>query len=591
LRWRLFSSHFLVLMLSAVLTAGVLLFAARRELMLDLEVRLSEEARLLARLFAPVLAQNPSAGAIGRLAESTLGSSQVHVLVLSPDGRVLGHTENDFKNYSRKLIPSEWLTGGNKAWSLFGPVVEGDVVWVSAPVVSGGRLVGAVGLSVPLEVVNARLRVFTFGILGVVLLATACAALLSLHFASALVRPLRRVISVVGRIAEGDLSQRAYVEAGDEVGELARNVNAMAEQLGKMLEDLAVSESTMRTVVSGMTDGIILTDPKGTVVLFNQAAERALGIRADQALGRTVLDATLHMQLSDMVKRALNERKTSTAEITLLYPQRRVLSAFVSPVETDRGIIGSVVVFHDLTETRRVEQMRREFIANASHELKTPLASIKLMVESLLAGAKDDPEVEEQFLSVIASETDRLVAIVEDMLQLSAIEAQETALRREEVSLCVPLQRVLETILPRLEAKSQKLTVEVPSEARFVGDAEAVERVLANLLDNAVKYTPDGGSISVAAEESDGKLVIKVADTGIGIPEEHQSRIFERFYRVDKARSRALGGTGLGLSIVKHLVEAMGGSVAVESTPGCGSTFTVVLPAAETDAMPACHKG
>lgn len=591
MRWRLFFSHFLVLMLSAALTAGVLLFAARRELMLDLEVRLAEEARLLARLFAPVLAQNPSAEAVSRLAGSTLGSSQLQVVVLSPDGRVLGRTKSSFEDHPRKLIPDEWLTGDNNSWRLFGPVVDGDNVCVSAPVVSGGRLVGAVGLLVPLEAVDARLRVLTLSILGVVLLSTVCAVLLSFHFASSLVRPLRRVISVVGRMAEGDLSQRAHVETGDEVGELARNVNAMAEQLSKMLEDLAVSESTMRTVVSGMTDGIILTDPGGTVVLFNQAAERALGIRADQALGRTVLDATLHMQLSDMVKRALDEREASTAEITLLYPQRRVLSAFVSPVETDRGIIGSVVVFHDLTEARRVEQMRREFIANASHELKTPLSSIRLMAESLLAGAKDDPEVEDQFLNVIASETDRLVAIVEDMLQLSAIEARETALRREEVFLSVPLQKVLETILPRLEAKSQKLTVDVPDGARFVGDAEAVERVLANLLDNAVKYTPDGGSISVSAEMEGGRLVIRVADTGIGIPEEHQSRIFERFYRVDKARSRALGGTGLGLSIVKHLVEAMGGSVSVESAPGRGSTFTVVLPGAEAGTVLACHEG
>lgn len=555
----------------------------RRALAQECEQRLRRELSFLCALFADPLASTPTIPTVDPLAKALGRQLEVRVTVIKPDGVVLGDSEVDpalMGNHADRPEVREALQGGLGRSSRKSGTLGTDYLYLAQAVQRGSEALGVVRVSVTSASVGSAVGGVVWWAVGGMLAAAGAALLVALWTASSLSGVVRRMTSAVLRMAEGDLSQRVRPVPPGELGELANGVNAVAERLGGMLEELAASEGTLRTAVSSMTDGVVLTDTEGKVALINSVAQQMLGIRDQQAVGKTVLDATLSAQLSATLARAVESGEVCTAEVTLLYPHRRVLSAAASPVKTERGPAGCVLVLHDVTEARRLDEVRREFIANASHELKTPLSSIRIMVESLQAGGKDDPEVEDEFLEVIKSEVDRLAAIVEDMLELSAVEAGTLAVRSEPTPVFGPVALAVDRVRPRLEAKGQHLAVDVPQDILIRGDSDAVERVVTNLLDNAVKYTPEGGRITVAAERRGERVLIRVSDTGIGIPPEHLDRIFERFYRVDKGRSRELGGTGLGLSIVKHLVEAHGGTVSVESVVGEGSVFTVDLPAA-----------
>jgi two-component system phosphate regulon sensor histidine kinase PhoR len=293
-----------------------------------------------------------------------------------------------------------------------------------------------------------------------------------------------------------------------------------------------------------------------------------------------VATATLHHDLGEMVQRTLTQRLATSGEIQVVQPHERTLEVYVAPLEAPHGALwGSVTVLHDLTPLRHLENVRRDFVANVSHELRTPVASIRAMAETLLSGASQDPELGPRFLTRIVQHTERLTFLLDDLLELARIESGQRELRKKPLDVREALAQAVEKLEPRSDAKHQLVRCEVSPELAVAADPEGLQQVLVNLLDNAIKYTPEEGTIQVSAQRENGLVKISVADTGIGIPRRDLRRIFERFYRVDKARSRELGGTGLGLSIVKHIVEAHGGWVAVESELGRGSCFTVFLPA------------
>jgi len=581
IRWRLAAAHALVVLTTGAIALAVLLPSVHRALTGNLEQRLVSGARAASVLLTGRMVGRPTIDAINPIARSLGASLGARVTIVLPNGYVVGDSEADprhMENHADRPEIRTALARGAGETRRFSSTTGVDRLYVAEPIRSSGRVVGVLRLSLPLSEVDRQVGALTGPIVLSIAVAAVVAILLGLWIASSISTPVRQLTAMAHRLAQGDLSQRARVPPGDEVGDLAASLNAMASQLDAAVGDLAMSERTMRAVVSGMTDGIILTDAQGFVSLFNPAAEQMLHIGADRALGRTVLDATLNKRLSDMVARALEQRECASMDVVLHQPDERVLSAYVAPVETEGAIRGAVAILHDLTEARRMEEMRREFVANASHELKTPLSSVKLMVETLLSGAKDDPDAEDRFLRVIATETDRLVSVVEDMIRLSAAEGQAAPLRQERVPVRDAAAAAISHVQPVVSSKGQTLVSQISDDAVAYGDPEAVERILTNLLDNATKYTNEGGEIRLSAWVGGGEVLLHVSDTGIGIPAEHLPRIFERFYRVDKARSRAAGGTGLGLAIVKHLVERMGGRMHVESTPGKGSTFTVALP-------------
>ncbi len=412
---------------------------------------------------------------------------------------------------------------------------------------------------------------------------------LSILLARSLTKPLSDMAAAARRLADGDAAARIQITSRDEAGLLGETLNHMADELRAKIEEVSEDRSQLLAMLTSMVEGVMVLDYRGRVLQVNPALERMFNVTRAEARGRKFSDVFGHPQLALLVSTVLSTRVGQEDEI-LLGPSGRCLhiEASVAGGEQENEAC-AVLVFHDITELRRLEKIRKDFVANVSHELRTPLTSIKGYVEALLDGGKDDQDTSAKFLDIILKQSDRLNLILEDLLQLSKIESGQVLLRHEPLQIEVIVERTMAMMRPLAGKKGHRLVVDVPSGLPLVnGDEERLGQVLSNLLDNAIKYTPEGGSITVAARHvvsggpsAGGKsesLEISVADTGIGIPESDRPRVFERFYRVDKARSREMGGTGLGLAIVRHIVEGHGGQVWVEGNRPCGSRFVVRLP-------------
>jgi two-component system phosphate regulon sensor histidine kinase PhoR len=405
-------------------------------------------------------------------------------------------------------------------------------------------------------------------------------ALFAVHLVTRHLAPsVRALVDVTRRMTDGDLTARVPKDPPDELHELAQGLDRLAVSFTATLGQLRAERDLHRLILEAMQEGVVVVDREGHIVLVNSAVRSMLLIGAE-SVGKLLIEAVRHAELDDLLKDAHEEEGAAPTEIELpgLKPRRLLVHASPLSGDDDRRL----VVFVDVTELRRLESLRREFVANASHELRTPIAAVRSATETLRSGALDDPGAAVRFVDIIERNAQRLQSLVEDMLDLSKLESNEFRLKRDRVELGAVVPIVLALFRERAEKKGVKLTSEVANGLAVEGDARGLEHVLSNLVDNAVKYCPAGASIVVRATREGERVRLVVADTGNGIPAEHLPRLFERFYRVDAGRSRELGGTGLGLSIVKHMVEAMHGAVSVESTVGKGSTFTVSLGAARS---------
>jgi two-component system phosphate regulon sensor histidine kinase PhoR len=396
-------------------------------------------------------------------------------------------------------------------------------------------------------------------------------------------RPLRDAAEALRRMAAGDFSHQLYAGGGAALADLARTVNATGEALSTRIGRLENERRQLRAVLGGMIEGVVSLDARQRIQFANKRAAQLLNLSPQQMVGRAFWEVVRHRRLQEIVRSALVATEPIREELDWPGPVLRHLALYAARRlgGPDEGV---VLVLHDTSDLRRLERVRQEFVANVSHELKTPLSVIKVCVETLLTGAADDPEHRTQFLEQIDEHADRLNVLILDLLSLARIESGTEALTFQNVPLEQAVGHCLERHRARAEANRQDLTAEPPADGLAVavwGDEEALETILDNLVDNAIKYTSSGGRISVRWHADDGQACLEVADNGIGIPDRDLPHVFERFYRVDRARSRELGGTGLGLSIVKHLAQAMRGTVGVRSTVGKGTTFSVRLPLLE----------
>lgn len=394
-------------------------------------------------------------------------------------------------------------------------------------------------------------------------------------------RPLEALAGGVQKIAEGRYDWRIAAPEQAELRSFAQSLDRMNQAVRGREALLRENLERRATVLSGMLEGVVALDSSERILFANPAAGKLLGFTPVEIEQRTLLEAVRNHPLREAVRQVLSEAQPHRTEIQLLGPPPRELEVHVMPLRGN-PCPGVILVIDDLTHVRRLEGARQQFISNVSHELKTPLSSIKAYAETLLNGAMNDPEHRERFLGRIAEQAERLHQLILDMLSLARIEAGQASLELRDVDLGEAVRRSLAAHEPLAAAKQVELddqTVNFPS--RLCADEEALREILDNLIDNAVKYTPAGGRVAVRAFAEGTVARIDVCDTGIGIPAEHLERLFERFYRVDRARSRELGGTGLGLSIVKHLAQSMGGKVEVSSTPGKGSIFSLRLPLAD----------
>jgi two-component system phosphate regulon sensor histidine kinase PhoR len=395
-----------------------------------------------------------------------------------------------------------------------------------------------------------------------------------------IVQPLAALAEHVRSLDEAGAGASGFPDR-DEIGVLTGAFTQMQRDLAGRLSQIQANNERLQTVLSGMAEGVIAVGPDQTILLANEAGRRLLDFATAAPVGRPLLQVTRARPVYEAVRQALTAREPVITEFDAPGVVRRTISLRATrlPGEPCPGV---VMVLHDMTELRRLESMRRELIANVSHELKTPLAAIKGYAETLLLGAVNDSEHNLHFVRRIEEQADRLHELILDMLQIARLESGQEVFDISDVSVAGVIDDCVQQFAELAASRQIELTAPLPEagggEIQVRADEEGLRTILTNLIDNALKYTPAGGRVTVRATASDVSVTLEVADTGIGIPEKEQARIFERFYRVDKARSRELGGTGLGLAIVKHLAHAFGGSASVESQPGRGSTFRVELP-------------
>lgn len=408
--------------------------------------------------------------------------------------------------------------------------------------------------------------------------------LLSYRLSQQLTRPLHQIMDLSRRLALGEFGSEVKIESRDEIGELGMVLNHMTSALKARMTGISEDRIRLTAILSSMVEGVMVLDCRGTILMVNKALERMFQLGDQEAIGRPFLEVLRHHPLIELLKSLLDTRISRSEEVVIKGIQEFYFHVQASAGKNcSEGEVCAVLVFHDITETKRLERVRKDFVANVSHELKTPLTSIKGYIEALIDGAKDDPKICSDFLRIIQKHTNSLSSILSDLLQLSTIESGHYLWSRDVVSMPELIDKAVRIFRPTAEKKKQSLTMVLSDGIDNIsGDADKLILVFINLIDNAVKYTPEGGTITIEAKQTKDAVEISVNDTGIGIPAKEIPRIFERFYRVDRAYSRELSGTGLGLSIVKHIVDAHGGIVRVQSEPRKGSRFTVVLPLNQT---------
>jgi two-component system phosphate regulon sensor histidine kinase PhoR len=387
--------------------------------------------------------------------------------------------------------------------------------------------------------------------------------------------PLATMATAAQAMAKGSYGQRIIATEFDEssIASLGQALNSISSDLARRIQAITEDRHRLETVLAATLEGVVAIDSDRRVTLMNQASQRLLGVKAADCLGRSFEQSFRHQALRHLASEAVAANQLRSAEMR---EGTKTLEVYATPLKAGMGL---VLVVHDVTEMRRLETLRRDFVANVSHELKTPLTSIRAYVDTLIDGGLQDQENNLRFLRKIETHASRLAALISDLLSLSKIESGDAFSQHMKVNLGELVLGSFQRLGPLAEAKKLGYRVHVsPKPLHILGDMEAIHQIFDNLIDNAIKYTEAGGSIEVSVDRRGDQICVSVKDTGIGIPREDLPRIFERFYRVDKARSREIGGTGLGLSIAKHLVQAIGGEIEVESEVGTGTTFTTRFP-------------
>lgn len=455
-----------------------------------------------------------------------------------------------------------------------------SMMYVAIPVKADGEIIGAVRTSITTESIdNAISAIWTTlsAILFIILLVSVIsAALLSYN----ITKPINRVINVTKRLQNKDYSARINADYSGEIGNLNTSVNALAASLQAHVNEIEESEKQLNSILSNLVSGVVLIDDKGFVDLTNHATERFLSKHTSKITGKEYSYVFGPLGIDHLIETVIEDNVKRHDEAHIYFPEERILDVHIAPYYSQGWHQrGAIIVMHDITDIRRLEKMRSEFVANVSHELKTPITSVKGFAETLLSGDVPDETTAKQFLQIIYDESERLNRLITDLLELSKIEKQAMPLKITEVNVNDIIENSTQTISKF--ARDKNITLHLPDDKTQVhveADADRLGQIVLNLVANAVNYTSDNGEIYIDVEERSSKVVLTVRDTGMGIPEEALDRLFERFYRVDKARSRHSGGTGLGLAIVKHLVESHDGKIYVKSVEGIGSTFTVELP-------------
>jgi two-component system phosphate regulon sensor histidine kinase PhoR len=572
------------LILASTIAARIYLVSALDDLLTrrirdDLAVRLALIERQVAGAGLPA----GDRAAWDRLADDLGRRARARLTLIERGGAVLGDSELDgpdllrMESHADREEVRAALARGHGESMRYSTTLGQRMLYLAVPIRHGGGA-GVARLAVPLTEVDRATGQLRWIITLASLLALAVAGIMAsvaAHFAS---RGVRALTQAARRMAKGDLAVRTGWRGGDEIAQLGQALDRLARSLSATLGELAGERDLLSGILKSLQEGVLVLDGEGRVLLLNPALRQILGLEEDVA-GKLPLEAIRNAELQELIDKARASGTTASGEIEISGPRPRRLLVQAAPITGAPGRL--LAVFADVTDMRRLETVRRDFVANVSHELRTPVASVRLAAETLQGDAVHDPALVRQFVDIIDRNAERLQRLVEDLLEISRIESRGLQLDPEPLVVAQVVEHGLSLFRERAERGQIRTGSRVvPGLPPVLADRRALEQVLCNLIDNAIKYSPAGAAVSVGAEVEGRHLRVAVRDTGPGIAAQHLPRLFERFYRVDPGRSRDLGGTGLGLSIVKHLVEAMGGSVRVESQVGAGSCFSFTLPLA-----------
>lgn len=565
----------------ALLVAGAMFSASmRRQTEQAIEQTLISEVRLAAEVLGRWVDSGDSPTTLDAEADRIGELLDARVTFIAPDGRVLGDSAEPLAalaTLENHLLRPEVVDAAARGLGRsrrYSATVDTDMLYVAAPV--SHSAIAFVRVALPLTDVREQLRSVAVATATALAVALAAATVIGFILSVQLGQRVQTIAGIAARYRAGDLAPSGLNFGDDELGTVARALDDSVQEIGQRLDELARDRSRMEAILAGMIEGVIVVDPSGRLQLANGAARQMLRLEA-HAIGHHYVEAIRHPAITDLVGAALGGRTPESVQLTPPRDTGRTLMARAAPA-TPEGVHGAVLVLHDITDLKRTDQIRRDFVANVSHELRTPLTAIRGYVEAL---AEPDTSAEDsrRFLDIIMRHALRMERLVQDLLRLARLDAGQESLDIGPCDTQATIDTVIDDLTPALEERRQRVVVVVAGDASTVrADPAKLHDILRNLVANASTYAPAGTAIHVVASRAGGRTVIAVEDEGPGIPEGDLTRVFERFYRVDKSRARDPGGTGIGLAIVKHLVELMGGRVNVENRPGGGARFRFDLP-------------
>lgn len=583
LLWQLYPSYLIVIVLSLVAIAWFASHSYKQFSLRQAAANLEVRGRMARIRFSESLLSGDTTGV-----QATCGQiaslSATRVTLILPSGKVICDSEEDpaqMNNHADRPEVIEAMKSGEGQAIRYSHTLDQNMIYVAIPIKGDNRILAIMRTSMPITDIEEALtgvyvRIMISGIIIAIV-----AALVSFFVARRVTRQLEEVRQGAIRFAAGDLQHKLPVSPMREIGGVAEAMNSMAAQLHERLQAIIRQRNEQEAVLTSMIEGVLAVDMDERVIGLNRAAARLFQLSPEKAQGRTIHEIVRNPALIEFIGRVLTSKASAESEITFYDKAPRYLQVH-GTILADAGgkSIGVLVVLNDVTRIRRLESVRRDFVANVSHELKTPVTSIKGFVETLIDGAVDDPEKTRRFIGIIARQADRLQAIIEDLLTLSRLEqdAEDAQIPMKAGSLRPVIDGAVQACDVKAREKNISFQVDCPADLTIKMNAALLEQAIVNLIDNAIKYSDSGEEVEIAAESRSDRVVISVTDHGPGVSEEHLPRLFERFYRVDKARSRTLGGTGLGLSIVKHIAQVHGGYPEVKSILGQGCTFMIHLP-------------
>ena len=571
---RIFIIYALILFLAALVIELSITDAVRQSTINDLQNNLAIQAKLISSSisFEP---SSPLDGLCRQLKETT----GARVTVIAPDGRVLGDSETDstrMENHGHRQEIQQAALNGTGTAIRFSDTLKYDFLYVAIQVVSGAHSKGFIRLSKPLKDVDASINLLRIKILSVVLSILLAAGIVSLLQIDRIRRLTARIRDFSRSLARGELGRKLYLERAGEFDEIAESLNAMSRELQQSIAAREEEQHRLNTVLRSIPDALFMIDADNTIRLSSLAARKLFGESALQ--GKPFIEVVRNSEFLSLMEDARKQRKTCVAEVKLDPPLEEYCVVQVSPLFfNERELSGFVAIFHDITQLKRLEQTRKDFVANISHELKTPISAIAGFAETLIEGALDDREHAVKFLKTIKSNSERINSLIDDLMTISKIELGVIKVEKSSVDLQDVADHVLALLRNKAAEKGLTLQAQIRTTQRTIAaDRDRLVQIFTNLVDNAIKFTERGG-VKFGNAEEDGATYLFVEDTGIGIAQKYLPRLGERFYRVDPGRSRDMGGTGLGLAIVKHLVKAHGWDMRIESTPGKGTKVRIFI--------------